>query len=215
MTFCSFKLSNYCYWHFVINSFWQHVNTASFAYSSFASLVYPGNGDSFVATEKNNNNLVQELYGSLHWPHKGNSTIVQSLFTLRSQTSSCEALKKKKKTHKQLMLHFVCDHSVSTGFQVQSPKPAYKSHRITTSSTRSWRQNSIKQQYVKYLIIISFWFEFFVWEIDPQLARTQPNSCIAFLLPQTLQVSQKPVCVGKHPRFYYYVLLVHSEKCAL
>lgn len=31
----------------------------------------------------------------------------------------------------------------------------------------------------------------------------------------TLKVSQNPVCAGKHPRFYYYVLLVHSEKCAL
>lgn len=32
-----------------------------------------------------------------------------------------------------------------------------------------------------------FAFFFLVWEIDPQLARTQPNSCIASLLPPTLQ----------------------------
>ena len=57
MTFSSSKISNYCYWHFIINSFWQHVNTASFAYSSFANLAHPGNGSGFAATGKKEQNI--------------------------------------------------------------------------------------------------------------------------------------------------------------
>lgn len=31
----------------------------------------------------------------------------------------------------------------------------------------------------------------------------------------TRKVRQSPVCAGRQPALYYYVLLVHSEKCAL
>lgn len=48
-------------------------------------------------------------------------------------------------------------------------------------------------------------------------AGPSPAQQLHCLSPSTnrLRVSQTPVWAGKHPRCYYYVLLVHSENCAL
>lgn len=65
----------------------------------------------------------------------------------------------------------------------------------------------MRQWCVKYLIPVSLWAEVLVWEMNPQLAQPQPNSCIAFLPPQTLAKFTKALFVlagSQHFIIMYY-----------
>lgn len=68
----------------------------------------------------------------------------------------------------------------------------------------------------KYLLIISDLKKGYLGgeQRYPLLEGIQFNSCITLYLLQTcLELAKMSIYAGWHPRFYYYVLLVHSEKC--
>lgn len=152
------------------------------------SFAYWGNGNRFATTEK----MPSASGPRASWPlgliSQGNKVALHSIFTLKPNLMNYFG----KKITSKYIVFLLRLLSFKWLPHTQHTIPVYKSQ---SHHTQKLRKSSIKQRYVKYLIITSFWFEFFVWEIDPWLARTQPNSCIAFLLPQTLQNLAKTLFV--------------------
>ena len=60
-TFCSFKMSNHCYWGFVIKAS-GNASTTSCAHRGCAGFVHPGDGKRWATTEKNNIIVVLESF---------------------------------------------------------------------------------------------------------------------------------------------------------
>lgn len=124
---------------------------------------------------------------SLPLTSQGNNATLRSTLALAPISWSTQEISKAK------TLYFFCNHSLSSSYHAQSTMPAYKPQARNTEQPQMLKKKQHETTTCKisdcyFTLIWGFLLFFFlVWEIDPQLARTQPNSCIASLLPPTLQ----------------------------
>lgn len=191
MTFSSSQISNY-------SCHKQHVNRAPVAHSGFSSLVHLGDGNGFAEMGKNHPISVQELYGSLRWAPKAFSHWGLKPHPVKHSGKTTNH------TNKWTVFLRSLSFNQFPGAKPQTCPRVPRTHNTQQRNPHKATIHKISED--SFILICGF---------CPGLARSQANSCIAFLLPQTLQVRQSPVCAGKRPAVYYYALLVHSEKCAL
>lgn len=118
-----------------------------------------------------------------------------------------------KKNHKQIH----CISSAITQFQVVT---THSTHNPCLQIPESPHAEAEEKRHKATICKISHHYFILIWVFclgNRSLAGTYPTQQLHcfFTSTNTPELSQNPVCAGKHPRFYYYVLLVHSEKCAL
>lgn len=187
----SFKASNYCYWHLDPNSFWPHVNTAWLAQNLPHS-----RREGEREQGQNNSHRVQKLYGPLHWPPR---ETVPSTVTPRAPTFLLEQ-----------------EEPLGNALELCDDCRCEAQNLPTNPTIAAPRKNLHKAVICK----ISDSCFVLIWGFclgngsSAGTAPAQQLHCFS-TSTNTRKVRQSPVCAGRQPALYYYVLLVHSEKCAL
>lgn len=167
------------------NSLWPHVNTAWLAQNSPCA-----------SREGKRVQRVQKLDGPLHWLSR---EMVLSIVTPRAPT---QLLEQEEPQGNALELW---DHSKG------------KAQNLPTDPTAATLRKNLHKAEIGKISDSCF---ILIWGFclgngsSAGTAPVQQLHCFS-TSTNTQKVRQSPVCAGRQPALYYYVLLVHSEKCTL
>lgn len=209
-TFCSFKMSNHCYWGFVIKAS-GNASTTSCAHRGCAGFVHPGDGKRWATTEKNNIIVVLESFVV----PPADLTGKQCYATQYSHTNP-HPLKYSGNIKSKNIVFLL------QSFAFKS-LPHAKHHPCLQTPIHNTEQPPMlkKKQHEAMTCKISDCYFTLIWDFfclgnrsPAGMYPTQQLHCLS-TSTNTPEDSQSPVYAGKRPRFYYYVLLVQSEKCVL